>query len=264
MEPQTVPQQKVKVVRKTKKTKQQSLSQKVVSELDKLKVSIPKDDLSSFDEIKGVINGLIKEQEDKPLAPLVPKKKKSSEQTVLGKAKQCTPKLRKFMGYDENQTCSYLLLNKKVCAYVKDNNLQYEDRKSFFRLDNVLKELLGVDKDELGYTTIMPYYAPLFKQSLYPINQAIVTFAEKAGVKGWKVGDEQSVYTVQRMVEQYFDKNNMYEPGENGVKVPKTKRRIVLDDATRTLFNLNVIGYTDISQTQFERYIKILMGVDKK
>lgn len=266
MEPVQQPQQekKVKATRKPKQASKKSkltVSQQVDGQLDAIKAFIPQESLNNFNEVKESISSLLKEQENKPKEATITKTKRDAGCTGLGMIREATDKLKKFMAYGPNepQRYSYLELNKKICSYVKEGNLQKQDNKRSFRIDNALKELLELDDSvtELTFTTVMNHYNHLFVQPTFPISQGIVDFTVKADVKDWKVGNRKTIYNVQHMVEKYLRDNKLYE-NDPAIRVAKAKRKIVLNDDLKALLKIDGRS-TIISQTQFERHIKTIL-----
>ncbi|GHV49465.1 hypothetical protein AGMMS49579_01210 [Spirochaetia bacterium] len=183
--------------------------------------------------------------------------KKNCNATGLKMAREPTDKLIKFMAYPDNneKTYSYLLLNKKICSYVKDNNLQTVDNKKNFKIDNVLRELLNVNEDikELSFTSVMNYYSQLFVQTPYQINKNIANFANnEVSFNDWCEGSYKTLNEIQNMIYEYIKQHNLEQPDYT---VAKSKRKINIDDKLKSF--LKIKGSDNIiSQTQFERYVK--------
>ena len=175
--------------------------------------------------------------------------------TGLGMLREPTEKLINFM--EDATEYSYLSLNKRICNYVKENNLQKEKNKKIFYIDDFLRELLNISSEvqELSFTSIMAYYTSLFIQPTFKINETIAQFAtDEVELPNWFVGAEKTVYEIQQMIYKYIKKNKL----ENNCFLPlaKSKKKICLDEKLKDFLKAK---NNEITQIQFEKYIKNLI-----
>lgn len=175
-----------------------------------------------------------------------PKKQKferKANETGLGKDREITVALVKFLQCKGEDTKSRNGVTKIICDYIKDNNLQDPEAKKYFICDKPLMDLLGLKESEkrIAYTELQTALGSVFLDEttidIYKCTDELLKFV-KDGDKDELI----SLFKAKRLVSRYVKEQNL-----------KNKRKIILDDPLKHLFKVDAV---EITQPQFERYIK--------
>ena len=182
-----------------------------------------------------------------------PKKQKyerKANETGLGKARDIYPRLAEFLKCDHSETKSRNDVTKIICDYIKEHNLQDPEAKKYFICDKPLMNLLDLDESDkrIAYTELQSELGGVFMDDsttpIYKGSEELLKFTKDHKLGKVPLGKDTlvSFFQIKKMITKYIKINNL-----------KNKRKITLDDSLKQLFK---VESDDITQVQFERYIK--------
>ena len=96
-------------------------------------------------------------------------KKTDKSKSSINIKKQISNQLAEFMNIDKNILISKTEALRYICKYVKDNDLQIEENKKKFTIDNKLSELFSIPKGDIltfmNINGLLSKHFPLSKQN---------------------------------------------------------------------------------------------------
>jgi chromatin remodeling complex protein RSC6 len=118
----------------------------VIESIDKLKGIVKDNEAKLMKQITSVAKNI--------KVPVVKEKQPGTSQ--FEKLMKISPEMAEFAGWDPESLHSRINLTQAVWNYVKKNQLQLENKK-FSRVDDTLRNLLGIQEDTFSYPQLQKY-----------------------------------------------------------------------------------------------------------